>query len=104
MIGVNASISDIQLFFSFNAQSWKRQNVSSEPGWAPAETKISKKQLQVCSQITQVKVTLANLIKGITSGQITLLNVVKALGEYLTAEEDDLRIKGVYLYLLRHAP
>lgn len=36
---------------------------------------------------------------GIANGQITLLNVVKALGEYLTAEEDELRTKGNILKL-----
>ncbi|TFY54747.1 hypothetical protein EVG20_g9585, partial [Dentipellis fragilis] len=32
---------------------------------------------------------------GIASGEIKLLHVVQALGEYLTSEEDDLRNKGV---------
>jgi DNA repair/transcription protein MET18/MMS19 len=35
-----------------------------------------------------------NILAGISNGQITLLNVVKALGEYLMAEEDQLRAKG----------
>ena len=30
----------------------------------------------------------------IAQGNITLLHVVKSLGEYLTSEEDDLRTKG----------
>jgi hypothetical protein len=31
---------------------------------------------------------------GIVAGESTLINVVKALGEYLTAEEDEIRTKG----------
>jgi len=33
-------------------------------------------------------------LSALTGGQTTLLDVVKALGEYLTAEEDVLRTKG----------
>ncbi|EJD07612.1 ARM repeat-containing protein [Fomitiporia mediterranea MF3/22] len=40
---------------------------------------------------------IAQLVSDISSGQTTLLNVVKALGEYLTSEEDILRTKGVDL-------
>jgi hypothetical protein len=40
-----------------------------------------------------------NILAGISNGQITLLNVVKALGEYLMAEEDQLRAKGNALVL-----
>jgi DNA repair/transcription protein MET18/MMS19 len=36
-------------------------------------------------------------LSAISNGQISLLNVVKALGEYLTAEEDELRKKGNFL-------
>ena len=32
----------------------------------------------------------------LSSGQSTLLDVVKALGEYLTAEDDSLRSKGLW--------
>ncbi|KAI5124282.1 hypothetical protein M0805_005129 [Coniferiporia weirii] len=38
---------------------------------------------------------LTGTISTISSGQSTLLSVVKALGEYLTSEEDILRTKGV---------
>jgi hypothetical protein len=31
---------------------------------------------------------------GISAGEATLIDVVKALGEYLTSEEDELRTKG----------
>ncbi|KII87506.1 hypothetical protein PLICRDRAFT_55462 [Plicaturopsis crispa FD-325 SS-3] len=44
---------------------------------------------------------------GVSDGQITLLNIVKALGEYLTADEDVLRTKGVEFLsavLLRCSP
>jgi DNA repair/transcription protein MET18/MMS19 len=34
----------------------------------------------------------------ITNGQTSLLNVVKALGEYLTSEDGDLRGKGKLKY------
>lgn len=34
-------------------------------------------------------------VSGIADGSTTLLNVVKALGEYLTSEEDELRTKGM---------
>ncbi|KIK80675.1 hypothetical protein PAXRUDRAFT_833382 [Paxillus rubicundulus Ve08.2h10] len=35
------------------------------------------------------------LVAGISSGQVALLDIVKALGEYLTSAEDALRTKGV---------
>ncbi|KAF8836738.1 ARM repeat-containing protein [Paxillus ammoniavirescens] len=35
------------------------------------------------------------LVTGISSGQVALLDIVKALGEYLTSAEDALRTKGV---------
>ncbi|KIR60191.1 DNA repair/transcription protein MET18/MMS19 [Cryptococcus bacillisporus CA1873] len=35
------------------------------------------------------------LVQGVNSGQIQLLQVVKALGEYLTSTEDDVRLKGL---------
>ncbi|GBE89610.1 MMS19 nucleotide excision repair [Sparassis crispa] len=35
------------------------------------------------------------IISEIAAGNVTLLQIVKALGEYLTADEDDLRTKGV---------
>ncbi|EGN92276.1 hypothetical protein SERLA73DRAFT_99542 [Serpula lacrymans var. lacrymans S7.3] len=35
------------------------------------------------------------VVSGISNGQIALLDIVKALGEYLTSEEDSLRTKGV---------
>ncbi|KAH8111038.1 ARM repeat-containing protein [Phellopilus nigrolimitatus] len=38
---------------------------------------------------------LAKTVSDVSSGHSTLLNVVKALGEYLTSEEDLLRTKGV---------
>ncbi|KAG1780953.1 Dos2-interacting transcription regulator of RNA-Pol-II-domain-containing protein [Suillus placidus] len=34
-------------------------------------------------------------VAGISSGQFTLLDIIKALGEFLTSEEDRLRMKGV---------
>ncbi|KAG2110359.1 ARM repeat-containing protein [Suillus discolor] len=34
-------------------------------------------------------------VAGISSGQLTLLDIIKALGEFLTSEEDRLRTKGV---------
>ncbi|KAJ8590123.1 ARM repeat-containing protein [Rhizopogon salebrosus TDB-379] len=34
-------------------------------------------------------------VAGISSGQFTLLDIIKALGEFLTSEEDRLRTKGV---------
>ncbi|OJA09726.1 hypothetical protein AZE42_08802 [Rhizopogon vesiculosus] len=34
-------------------------------------------------------------VAGISSGQLTLLEIIKALGEFLTSEEDRLRAKGV---------
>ncbi|KAI0339641.1 ARM repeat-containing protein [Trametopsis cervina] len=37
------------------------------------------------------------IVSAVSSSKITLLDIVKALGEYLTAEEDDLRNKGVEL-------
>ncbi|ESK97793.1 dna repair transcription protein [Moniliophthora roreri MCA 2997] len=40
---------------------------------------------------------IAKIVSDINSGSTTLLSVVKALGEYLTAEEDQLRTKGVEL-------
>lgn len=45
-------------------------------------------------QFSESTSTVTNFMTGIASGQITLLNIVKALGEYLTAEEDELRTKG----------
>ena len=36
----------------------------------------------------------------IAQSNITLLHVVKSLGEYLTSEEDDLRTKGSYVQKL----
>ncbi|KAF9269073.1 ARM repeat-containing protein [Marasmius fiardii PR-910] len=38
---------------------------------------------------------VAETVSNINNGSTTLLNVVKALGEYLTSEEDQLRTKGV---------
>ncbi|KAH7927892.1 ARM repeat-containing protein [Leucogyrophana mollusca] len=38
---------------------------------------------------------LDETVSGIINGQITLVDVVKALGQYLTSEEDELRSKGV---------
>ena len=32
---------------------------------------------------------------GISSGSVTLLDIIKALGEYLTSEEDHLRARGM---------
>ncbi|KDQ18893.1 hypothetical protein BOTBODRAFT_28377 [Botryobasidium botryosum FD-172 SS1] len=40
---------------------------------------------------------LADIISGIASGEVTLLNLIKSLGEYLTATEEDIRAKGVGL-------
>jgi hypothetical protein len=38
---------------------------------------------------------------GISSGQFTLLDIIKALGEFLTSEEDRLRTKGeIFSHLL----
>ena len=74
---------------------WNQRNALCELGWDRVDTSRSRKQSQVCSSsIFQTIQTLANISTGIASGQITLLNVVKALGEYLTAEEDVLRAKG----------
>lgn len=38
---------------------------------------------------------IEDTVSGIADGQLKLVHVVKALGEYLTSEEDDLRNKGV---------
>ncbi|KAH9041287.1 ARM repeat-containing protein [Lactarius pseudohatsudake] len=38
---------------------------------------------------------IEDTVSGISDGQLKLVHVVKALGEYLTSEEDDLRNKGV---------
>ncbi|KAF7971317.1 hypothetical protein HWV62_21494, partial [Athelia sp. TMB] len=38
---------------------------------------------------------LANLTTGISAGNITLVDIVKGLGEYLTSEDDAIRTKGV---------
>ncbi|WVQ79530.1 hypothetical protein IAT38_001629 [Cryptococcus sp. DSM 104549] len=35
------------------------------------------------------------LVQGVNSGSVGLLNVVKALGEYLTSTEDEVRLKGL---------
>ncbi|EAL20722.1 hypothetical protein CNBE0870 [Cryptococcus deneoformans B-3501A] len=35
------------------------------------------------------------LVQGVNSGQVQLLQVVKALGNYLTSTEDDIRLKGL---------
>ncbi|KAJ3521011.1 hypothetical protein NMY22_g12497 [Coprinellus aureogranulatus] len=43
---------------------------------------------------------IAQIAADITNGQTTLLNVVKALGEYLVSEENGLRSKGVELLSL----
>ncbi|KAG6381494.1 Dos2-interacting transcription regulator of RNA-Pol-II-domain-containing protein [Boletus reticuloceps] len=40
------------------------------------------------------------IIPGISSGSADFLDIVKALGEYLTSEEDDLRTKGVQMLSL----
>jgi DNA repair/transcription protein MET18/MMS19 len=34
---------------------------------------------------------------GISNGELTLLDIIKALGEFLTSEEDRLRAKGELL-------
>ncbi|GAW05992.1 ARM repeat-containing protein [Lentinula edodes] len=38
---------------------------------------------------------IVKAVSEISNGSTSLLNVVKALGEYLTSEEDALRTKGV---------
>ncbi|KAI0251711.1 ARM repeat-containing protein [Lactifluus subvellereus] len=38
---------------------------------------------------------IEDTVTGVADGQLKLVHVVKALGEYLTSEEDDLRNKGV---------
>ena len=40
---------------------------------------------------------MPQLRSAISTGSASLLDVVKALGEYLTAEEDELRNKGKHL-------
>ncbi|KAF8557709.1 ARM repeat-containing protein [Imleria badia] len=45
-------------------------------------------------------VEVEKLVVGISSGSATFLDIVKALGEYLTSEEDHLRTKGVQLLSL----
>ncbi|KAI0091461.1 ARM repeat-containing protein [Irpex rosettiformis] len=40
---------------------------------------------------------IESVVNAISNGEATLLDVVKALGEFLTAEEDDVRNKGVEL-------
>jgi DNA repair/transcription protein MET18/MMS19 len=50
---------------------------------------------QACRNLDASYIPLRNPTTDISNGQTTLLNVVKALGEYLTAEEDDLRTKGI---------
>jgi DNA repair/transcription protein MET18/MMS19 len=34
------------------------------------------------------------LVDGINTGRVPILDIVKALGEYLTTTEDDVRLKG----------
>lgn len=38
------------------------------------------------------------IVKEISGGQITLLNIVQGLGEYLTSDEDEMRSKGDISY------
>lgn len=54
------------------------------------------------SVVIHIYVYAYDLCKEITSGGATLLDVVKALGEYLTAEEDSLRTKGTVLRFFVH--
>lgn len=56
------------------------------------------------SAVSHNHVCAYSLCKEITSGGATLLDVVKTLGEYLTAEEDSLRTKGAVLKFLVHRP
>ncbi|KIY65117.1 ARM repeat-containing protein [Cylindrobasidium torrendii FP15055 ss-10] len=46
---------------------------------------------------TENEAELESLVSEVTEGKTTLVNIVKALGEYLTSEEDKIRTKGVEL-------
>ncbi|KAF8449157.1 ARM repeat-containing protein [Boletus edulis BED1] len=49
---------------------------------------------------TEKDAEVEKLVVGISSGSADFLDIVKALGEYLTSEEDDLRTKGVQMLSL----
>lgn len=46
------------------------------------------------SDIDMVCVNLTWISSGVNEGKTPLLDIVKALGEYLTSTEDDVRLKG----------
>ena len=77
---------------------WSRRKDSSRRGWHLVAMKNLLKSSPVCADC---QINLAFLgcltfcIIDVSSGQSSLLNVVKSLGEYLTAEEEVLRSKGL---------
>jgi DNA repair/transcription protein MET18/MMS19 len=66
------------------------------------EDEINSTVSSTCTSMKTATGTNLKSYSGIANGQSSLLNVVKALGEYLTSDEDVLRAKGMYNVTLVH--